>query len=63
MGRKRDIGTGNKKFLDLLNRAKLGLIHIDHHPGDDEPTLQFTSNYRLRLIPNAVQLGTQTRPS
>ena len=49
--RKRHFRTGVKKLLDLFNRAQLGLIHVDHHPEDDQPTHQFTSNYGFRLIP------------
>jgi hypothetical protein len=31
VGRKRNVGTGGKKLLDLFYRAQLGLIHVDHH--------------------------------
>ena len=31
VGRKSNFGTAVKKLLDLFNRAKLGLIHVDHH--------------------------------
>jgi hypothetical protein len=31
VGRERDFGTSVKKLLDFFNRAKLGLIHVDHH--------------------------------
>jgi hypothetical protein len=31
VGRKRDFGAAVKKLLDLFNRAKPRLIHVDHH--------------------------------
>lgn len=31
VGCKRDFGAAVKKLRDLFNRAKLGLIHVDHH--------------------------------
>lgn len=49
MGRKRNFSTGREKLLDLFNHAQLRFIHVDHHPEDDQPTHQFTSNYGFRL--------------
>jgi hypothetical protein len=31
VGCKCDFGTGGQELFDLFNRAKLGLIHVDHH--------------------------------
>jgi hypothetical protein len=46
-----DFGTGVKKLLDLFNRAKFGLVHVDHHPQDDQLSHLLTSNYGFKLIP------------
>ncbi len=37
VGRKFDLGAGAEKFLDLPDCAEPRLVHVDHHPCDDQP--------------------------
>ena len=37
-----------EKSLDLLNRAKLRFVHVDHHPPNDQPNSRVTSFFRLQ---------------
>jgi hypothetical protein len=62
VGGKCNLGTGAKQVLDFFNRAKLGLIHVDHYFLDDQPYLKFAANYGFRLIPHWVIPPISTEP-
>ncbi len=40
--RKLDRRAAPEKSLDLLNRAKLRFVHVDHHPPDNQPDSRVT---------------------
>jgi len=63
--RELDGGAGAEKLPDLLDRAKLGFVHVDHHRQDDRPVSSFASIFfqahttvdKARSRPVAVTRG------
>jgi hypothetical protein len=52
VGGKRNLGTGAKQLLDLFNRVKLGLIHVDHYfwvisPTSNSPQIMASGSFLI----------------
>ena len=56
--RERHLGRGSEKVLQLLDRAKPCLVHVDHHPCDDQLPLRLL----LTGAPSGSFLVGNTRP-